>query len=85
MKRIRSRQAIAELRRARVLATVALGGLGEGEVGELIAARLSGTPMATIARSIVERTEGNPFFVEEFLRDVGSGATSRARADPDSR
>ena len=66
-------QAIAELRRARVLATVALGGLGEGEVGELIAARLSGTPMATIARSIVERTQGNPFFVEEFLRDVGSG------------
>jgi len=65
-------QAIAELRRARVLATVALGGLGEGEVAELVASQLRGAAPAAIAWSIVERTQGNPFFVEELLRDVGS-------------
>jgi len=65
-------QAIAELRRGRALATVALGGLGEGEVAELVASQLSGAAPATIAKSIVERTQGNPFFVEELLRDVGS-------------
>jgi class 3 adenylate cyclase len=64
-------QAIAELRRARALATVTLGGLGEGEVAELVASQLTGAAPATVARSIVERTQGNPFFVEEILRDVG--------------
>jgi predicted ATPase/class 3 adenylate cyclase len=65
-------QAIAELRRARAFATVVLGGLGEGEVAQLIASQLSGAAPATVARSIVERTQGNPFFVEELLRDIGS-------------
>ena len=64
-------QAIAELRRARALVTVTLGGLGEGEVAELVASQLTGPAPATVARSIVERTQGNPFFVEEILRDVG--------------
>jgi class 3 adenylate cyclase/tetratricopeptide (TPR) repeat protein len=64
-------QAIAELRRARALATVTLGGLGEGEVAELVASQLTGAAPATVARSLVERTQGNPFFVEEILRDVG--------------
>ena len=63
--------AIAELRRARALATVTLGGLGEGEVAELVASQLAGAAPAMVARSIVERTQGNPFFVEEILRDVG--------------
>ena len=64
-------QAIAELRRARALVTVTLGGLGEGEVAELVASQLTDPAPATVARSIVERTQGNPFFVEEILRDVG--------------
>jgi predicted ATPase len=66
-------QTIAELRRARSLATVALGGLGEDEVAELVASQLSDVAPVTVARSIVERTQGNPFFVEELLRDVGAG------------
>jgi class 3 adenylate cyclase len=65
-------QAIAELRRARALATVTLAGLNEGEVAELVASQLSGAASVTVARSIVERTQGNPFFVEELLRDVAS-------------
>ena len=59
-------QAIAELRRGRALATVTLGGLGEGEVAQLVASQLGGAGSAAIARSIVERTQGNPFFVEEL-------------------
>ena len=65
-------QALAELRRARALDTVALRGLGEQDVAELISSQAGRAAPATIARSIVDRTQGNPFFVEELLREVGT-------------
>ncbi len=65
-------QALAELRRARALHTVALRGLGQQDVAELISSQAGGAAPATVARSIVDRTQGNPFFVEELLREVGS-------------
>jgi tetratricopeptide (TPR) repeat protein len=64
---------LAELRRARVLDHLELVGLGEEEVGALICSLAgSGAPPTppTVARSIVDRTQGNPLFVEELLRDV---------------
>ena len=66
-------QALAELRRARALETVALRGLGEQDVAELISSQAGRAAPATVARSIVDRTQGNPFFVEELLREVGTG------------
>jgi class 3 adenylate cyclase len=66
-------QALAELRRARALDTIALPGLGEEEVAALISSQAGRTASATIVQSIVARTQGNPFFVEELLRDVGVG------------
>ena len=63
-------QVLAELRRARALDSLMIGGLGQEDVAELISARLGRGAPATFARVIVERTEGNPFFVEEVLRDV---------------
>jgi class 3 adenylate cyclase len=65
-------QALAELRRARALDTVALRGLGERDVAELISSQAGHPAPVTVAQSIVDRTEGNPFFVEELIRDVGS-------------
>jgi class 3 adenylate cyclase/tetratricopeptide (TPR) repeat protein len=66
-------QALAELRRARALETVALPGLGQQDVAELISSQAGRAAPATVARSIVDRTQGNPFFVEELLREVGTG------------
>lgn len=61
---------LAELRRARVLDHLELVGLGEEEVAALICSLAGlGAPPA-VARSIVDRTQGNPLFVEELLRDV---------------
>ena len=63
---------LAELRRARVLDHLELVGLGEEEVAALISslAGFGARPPPTVARSIVDRTQGNPLFVEELLRDV---------------
>lgn len=65
-------QALAEMRRARVLDSVFIGGFGEGDVSALIRARTGHPPPPGFARSIAERTEGNPLFVEEVLREIGA-------------
>ena len=61
---------LAELRRARVLDHLGLVGLGEEEVAALICSLAGLGAPPTVARSIVDRTQGNPLFVEELLRDV---------------
>jgi len=66
-------QALAELRRARALDTITLTGLGEQEVAALISSQAGRSASAADVQSIVDRTQGNPFFVEELLRNVGSG------------
>jgi class 3 adenylate cyclase/DNA polymerase III delta prime subunit len=64
-------QALAELRRSRTLTQIALSGLGETEVAELIAARTGEQAPLEFVRRVAERSEGNPFFIEELLHDVG--------------
>jgi class 3 adenylate cyclase/tetratricopeptide (TPR) repeat protein len=61
---------LSELRRARALDQLTLGGLDEDDVAELISSQSGRDAPSTFARSIVERTQGNPFFVEELLRDA---------------
>ena len=73
-------RALAELRRARVLVSLRIGGLGEDDVAKLISARAGREAPAPFARSIRDRTEGNPFFVEEVLRDVASRMTGTPRS-----
>jgi DNA-binding SARP family transcriptional activator/tetratricopeptide (TPR) repeat protein len=63
-------QALAELRRARALDSLTIEGLGEAEVAALISASTGREAPATFTRAILDRTEGNPFFVEEILREV---------------
>jgi DNA-binding SARP family transcriptional activator len=63
-------QALAELRRARALDRLTIDGLGEEEVAALISAATGREVPVTFTRSILDRTEGNPFFVEEILREI---------------
>jgi class 3 adenylate cyclase len=63
-------EALAELRRARMLQRLSLSGLDEAEVAELIAGRTGLKPPGGFVRRVAERSEGNPFFIEELLHDV---------------
>ncbi len=77
--------ALAELRRSRALDQVSLSGLGEAEVAELIAGRSGQQAPRGFVRRVADRSEGNPFFVEELLHDVGAhGDWDAAGGVPDS-
>jgi DNA-binding SARP family transcriptional activator/tetratricopeptide (TPR) repeat protein len=75
--------ALAELRRERVVTRVHIDGLEEEEVAALISdqARLEADPELT--RAVYERTEGNPFFVEELLRHLEDGESLATIAVPE--
>jgi DNA-binding SARP family transcriptional activator len=62
--------ALAELRRARVLHELPLGGLSGDAVAALIAAQSGAAADEGFVRRVAERTDGNPFFIEELLRHV---------------
>jgi class 3 adenylate cyclase/DNA-binding SARP family transcriptional activator/tetratricopeptide (TPR) repeat protein len=72
--------ALAELRRARALAQLSLSGLGEAEVAELIEERAGQQAPRGFVRRVADRSEGNPFFIEELLHDVGAEADWDAAA-----
>jgi class 3 adenylate cyclase len=64
--------ALAELRRARALTSVSLGGLDTDHVAVLIQER--GAQLAEgVVHGVARRTEGNPFFVEEVVRQIDRG------------
>jgi DNA-binding SARP family transcriptional activator/class 3 adenylate cyclase/tetratricopeptide (TPR) repeat protein len=79
-------EALAELRRSRALQRLSLSGLGEAEVAELIAGRTGQQVPRGFVRRVTDRSEGNPFFIEELLHDVGEQADWDAAAGgvPDS-
>jgi class 3 adenylate cyclase/DNA-binding SARP family transcriptional activator len=79
-------EALAELRRSRTVERLSLSGLGEGEVAELIAGRTGEQAPRGFVRRVAERSEGNPFFIEELLHDVGAESDWDAAAGgvPDS-
>ncbi len=79
-------EALAELRRSRTVELVSLSGLGEGEVGELIAGRTGRRAPPGFVRRVADRSEGNPFFIEELLHEVGVASDWDAAAGgvPDS-
>jgi hypothetical protein len=49
-----------------------LGGLSPGEVARMMTAVLGAEPDERLARVVHDRTAGNPFFVVELLRLLGS-------------
>ena len=63
-----------DLRREGTLKRLALDGLGEAEVGELVAALGGGAVAPGFVSALHGETEGNPFFIEEVVRHIGEGA-----------
>ena len=72
--------ALAELRRARAVEAVSLGGLDPGAVATLIRGKGADVPDA-LAQTVAERTEGNPFFVEEIVRHLEEAGEETAVPD----
>ena len=68
-------------RRPGRLVTVALDGLVEAETAELISARVHRSVDNEFVRELRETTSGNPFFIEEMLRDgeLSAGAPAGRR------
>lgn len=71
--------ALAELRRERLVSELALGGLDETEVAELVRALTDAHPSAPLRRALHERTEGNPLFVEAIVRHLSDAGVDLAR------
>ena len=71
------RQITADLRHDGVLEQIALEGLTEQQVGELIEATCTIEPRPGFVHSVRRETDGNPFFVQEICSHVGeTGATA---------
>lgn len=65
------------------VAEIRLGELSPAQAGELVASLLGSEPPPPIARFIAERSDGNPFYVEELVRSlVETGVLER---DDDGR
>jgi predicted ATPase/DNA-binding SARP family transcriptional activator len=62
--------ALAEARRARALGELALDGLDEQSVGSIVAANARPEASAGLITAVHARTGGNPFFVEELVREA---------------
>jgi DNA-binding SARP family transcriptional activator/tetratricopeptide (TPR) repeat protein len=76
--------ALAEARRARVLGELALDGLDEQSVASIVAAEAGTDASADLVAAVHARTDGNPFFVEELVREARDGASSEQLVLPQS-
>ena len=63
-------EALAELRRARMLPAAGVVGLDEAEVRRADHGSHRTKAPSGFVRRVAERSEGNPFFIEELLHDV---------------
>jgi DNA-binding SARP family transcriptional activator/tetratricopeptide (TPR) repeat protein len=61
---------LADLRRDRLLTTVALAGLDEDDVAAVIAAHAGQQAPSALVHTVHAETDGNPFFVEEVVRHL---------------
>jgi DNA-binding SARP family transcriptional activator/tetratricopeptide (TPR) repeat protein len=76
--------ALAEARRARVLHEVALDGLDQQSVGSIVAAEAGAEASAGLVTAVHARTDGNPFFVEEIVREAQDLASPEQLVLPQS-
>jgi DNA-binding SARP family transcriptional activator/tetratricopeptide (TPR) repeat protein len=76
--------ALAETRRARVLGEVALHGLDQESVGSIVAAEAGADASADLVAAVHARTDGNPFFVEELVREAQALDSSEQLVLPQS-
>jgi len=61
-------KALLAMNRERLFHTLPLKRLGEGEVAQMVTQTLGEAVSATLAVTVSQKTEGNPFFVEELVR-----------------
>jgi DNA-binding CsgD family transcriptional regulator len=61
---------LAELTRERLAERVGLRPLARDEIGALVEALTGVSPAISLIDAILRQTEGNPFFVEEVVRDL---------------
>jgi DNA-binding SARP family transcriptional activator/tetratricopeptide (TPR) repeat protein len=78
--------ALADLKRERLLALIDVAGLSQRETAELVRMRTGEAPSQALARALHSETEGNPFFIEEIVRnlaevgvDAGAAGASELR------
>ena len=71
---------LAELNASGLLVTLEVGPLGEDESGVLIASLLQADVATEVASLLHERSEGNPFFLEELVRAVADEKLLEFRA-----
>jgi DNA-binding SARP family transcriptional activator len=72
--------AVAELRRERLVVELDVGGLSESETAQLARLRAGGNPSQAFVRALFRRTEGNPFFIEEIVRHLSEAGLMLDRA-----
>lgn len=65
---------LADVRRDRRFERIALQGMTEDEVGQLVAARVAAGGAPDFVHRLSVHTSGNPFFIEETLRGLGDSA-----------
>jgi DNA-binding SARP family transcriptional activator len=67
-------EVLADLRRDAVVTRLSLVGLGQADVGDLVASWSRVEPPQSLIHALHENTGGNPFFVEETVRHLeGAG------------
>lgn len=60
----------ADVERDSAIERIELGGLPAGEVATLVASLIGGAPPEELLSTLQSETDGNPFFVEELVRDL---------------
>lgn len=63
-------KALADLRRTDDLSELRLRGLDAAGMAELVSARVNRSITPALARRLLDRTSGNPFFAAELVRDL---------------
>ena len=72
--------AIADLRREGLITQLDIGGLSERETAELVRLRTGEAPSQAFARELHAETEGNPFFIEEIVRNLAQAGVRASAA-----
>ena len=74
-------EALAELRRERLVTQIEVGGLAEEETVELVRMRAGAIASGSFCHALHEETEGNPFFIEEIVRHLAEAGVRADQAD----
>ncbi len=78
------RQSLPELTTAPRATRLKLSGLSEDEVLQLLAAQVGAAAAGSVAERLYARTEGNPFFVGEFVRALAAEGSLDAASEIDA-